>query len=200
MELFEYLSGNPTYKLDAVMKEYTLPKGYAIYTPGAFTHYIYEIVHGAVKLGSYGHHEQKVTYDVLTAPNTFGNLRYLDGQFFEFAESLMPTKIRAYQRDFFKRIIVEDHFASEWFNKSVVRRWCVAETRLFKVRALDKKENLKSVMNELNVQVVDAHGRQRTLLDELSMQDLGDLTGMTRQTVSTQLKQIETERVKARAI
>lgn len=191
MELFEYLSSTSAYNLKAVMKEYTIPKGYSIYTPGASTHYMYEVVHGAVKLGSYGNQAQKVTYDVLTSSFTFGNLRYLDGQFFEYAESLMPTTLRAYQLDFFKRIIEEDPVASAWFNRKVVRRWCIAETRLFKIRGMDKKETLKSILNELNQVVNDAHGRSRNLLHELSMQDLGDLAGMTRQTVSTQLKQLD---------
>ncbi|KYG75149.1 MULTISPECIES: Crp/Fnr family transcriptional regulator [Roseivirga] len=191
MELYDYLNQSSAYDLKAVMKEYTVPKGHSIYTPGASTHYMYEVVSGAVKLGSYGNQTQKVTYDILPPSFTFGNLRYLDGQFFEYAESIMPTTLRAYQLDFFKRIIEEDPVASAWFNRKVVRRWCIAETRLFKIRGLDKKENLKSIITELNTVVKDAYGRTRNLLSELSMQDLGDLSGMTRQTVSTQLKQLD---------
>lgn len=194
MTLHELLSQSNKYNLPLVMKELTIGKGESIYTPGSSTYYMYEIASGAVKLGSYGNQQQKVTYDVLSHPDTFGNLRYLNGQFFEFADSLMPTKLRAYQLDFFKRVIVEDPVISEWFNKTTVARWCVAETRLFKVRALSRAENLRSIVEELNQTVTDAKGRIRNILNELSMQDLGDLTGMTRQTVSNLLQQINKEK------
>jgi CRP-like cAMP-binding protein len=45
--------------------------------------FIYEIVSGAVKLGSYSEHGEEFVHDILHK-DFFGNLRYLNGQFFDF--------------------------------------------------------------------------------------------------------------------
>jgi len=190
MELYDYLKNKSDYDLSEVIKEVTIPKGQPIYIPGQSTFYIYEIISGAVKLGSYGSQGQNVTYDVISAPDTFGNLKYLNGGFFEFAETIVPTRLRTYRLEFFKQIIVTDPFVSEWFNKSTVRRWAQTESRLFHIRSLDRFEKVQSVFNEFDREVTDINHRKHNLFALLTMQDLGDLTGMTRQTVSQILKRI----------
>ena len=152
---------------------------------------MYEILSGAIKLGSYGTQGQEVTYDVLCAPDMFGNLKYLNGKFFEFAESMTESHLRTYQLDFFKKIIVEEPVVSEWFNKTTVRRWSQAESRLFHIRSQDKREKMQSVFDEFNKRIKDAKGRSHNLFSLLTMNDLGDLTGMTRQTASLILKRIQ---------
>ncbi|MFT6873254.1 MAG: CRP-like cAMP-binding protein [Roseivirga sp.] len=188
MELFQYLETQSSIDLSGFINEVHIQKGSHVYIPGQSTNFVYEIVTGAIKLGSYGSQGQEVTYDVISNPDTFGNLKYLNGQFFEFSESLVPTKLRTYHLDFFKKIIVEDPIVSEWFNKNIIRRWSKTETRLFHVRSLDKIEKVEAVFKEFDYDIFDDLGRKHNLFSLLTMQDLGDLTGMTRQTVSQILK------------
>lgn len=191
MELFDYLVSSSKYDISRYVNEIEVVKGEQIYIPGQATFCMYEIMSGAIKLGSYGSQGQEVTYDVISAPDTFGNLKYLNGKFFEFAESIANSRLRTYQLDFFKTIIVEDPVISEWFNITTVRRWSQAESRLFHIRSQDRVEKVQSVFNEFNKGIKDASGRAQNLFSLLTMNDLGDLTGMTRQTVSQVLKKIQ---------
>ena len=195
MNLIEHLRSNDQYALQKVMKEVYLSKDQLIYQPGQPTNSIYEIVSGCVKLGSYGGQGQDITYDILGAPDTFGNLKYLNGQFFEFAKTITSCSIRVYQLDFFKRIIVEDPAISEWFNRNTVRRWSIAEARLFNIRSASSTERLQVIYNDFNRQVVDAEGRSHHLFSLLTKQDIGDLTGMTRQTVSQTIKKLGSDKL-----
>tara|TARA_R110001592_G_scaffold267888_3_gene534012 strand:- start:772 stop:1371 length:600 start_codon:yes stop_codon:yes gene_type:complete len=190
MNLIEYLGSSDDYALDRVVKEIYVAKDQQIYQPGQQTNSIYEIVSGAVKLGSYGSQGQDITYDILSAPDTFGNLKYLNGQFFEFAKTIIPCHLRVYQLDFFKRIIVEDPKVSEWFNKNAVRRWSIAESRLFSIRSANSIERLQVIYNDFDREIVDSENRKHHLFSLLTKQEIGDLTGMTRQTVSQVIKKI----------
>ncbi|KYG76620.1 Crp/Fnr family transcriptional regulator [Roseivirga echinicomitans] len=199
MNLIEYLRSSDDYSLDRVVKEIYVAKDQLIYQPGQHTNSIYEIVSGAVKLGSYGSQGQDITYDILSAPDTFGNLKYLNGQFFEFAKTIIPCHLRVYQLDFFKRIIVEDSKVSEWFNKNAVRRWSIAESRLFSIRSANSLERLQVIYNEFDKEVSDAENKKHHLFTLLTKQEIGDLTGMTRQTVSQVIKKLSPARLKKTA-
>lgn len=190
MDLYNYLKTNSKYKVDEVVKHISISKDQHIYIPGQSTHAIFEIVRGAVKIGSYGNQGCEITYDVLSYPDTFGNLKYLNGQFFEFAKTLTPTILRSYHLDFYKKIIVEDPIVSEWFNKNTVRRWSIAEARLFRIRSAGSLERMKIIYDDLNRVFLDAENKNHNLFYLLTNQDLGDLTGITRQTVSQTLKKL----------
>ncbi|MFT6053168.1 MAG: CRP-like cAMP-binding protein [Roseivirga sp.] len=199
MNLIEQLHLNEKYCLDNVTKEVYLTKDEIIYQPGQATNSIYEVISGGIKLGSYGSQGQDITYDVLGNPDTFGNLKYLDGQFFEYAKTITSCRLRVYQLDFFKRIIVEDPAVSEWFNRSTVRRWSIAESRLLRIRSASSLERLQFMYNDLNRHIIDAEGKGHHLFSILTKQDIGDLTGMTRQTVSQMLKKLATTKLRKSA-
>ncbi len=199
MNLIELLRSSNAYPLDRLIKEVYVAKDQQIYQPGQHTNSIYEIVSGAVKLGSYGSQGQDITYDILSAPDTFGNLKYLNGQFFEFAKSIIPCHLRVYPLDFFKQIIVEDPAVSEWFNKNAVRRWSIAEARLFSIRSANSIERLQVIYNDFDREVLDSENKKHHLFSLLTKQEIGDLTGMTRQTVSQIIKKLKPTRLKKTA-
>lgn len=199
MELYQYLKHHTSYDLEHVVKEMTVQKDEHIYIPGQMTNSMYEILSGVIKLGSYGTLGQEVTYDILVSPDTFGNMKYLNGQFFEFAKTAVPTRLRVYQLDFFKKIVTEEPKVSEWSHRNIVRRWSIAEARLLHIRSYNKSEKIEAVCREFDQTVKDAEGRTHNLLSLLTMQDLGDLTGMTRQTVSQTLKKIQSKKLKVTA-
>ena len=171
----------------------TFKKGETIYVPGQPLHLMYEIVEGAVKLGSYSEDGEEVVYDVLVKGDFFGNLKYLDGQFFEFSKVLVDTQVRCYDLAFFKEKIVTDHEISDWFHYYTVKRWCDAEFRLLKINARNVMEKLKFLHDRFGKNIYDIHGRKFFLFNLLTKKDLADIIGATRQTVASSLKKFKAE-------
>ena len=123
----------------------------------------------------------------------FGNLKYLNGQFSEFARTLVKTRLRLYPLDFFRYLIVYEPEISEWFNYYIVKRWCSAETKLFKSHARTDKK-VENLLQAMDLPVKDADGASFNLLQLMTKQDIGDLVGATRQTVATALKKFNQQR------
>ncbi|RIV27851.1 Crp/Fnr family transcriptional regulator [Fibrisoma montanum] len=166
-------------------------KGSYIYQPGDELAQIFLIEKGAVKIGSYSNDGERVIYDVLQPGETFGDLDYLDDhgiEFFEFARAMTSVTLMAIDRDYFKHIVVHDPVASEWFNVAVVRRWWKAETRLLHMTRGDIEARLSVLRKEYDKTITDNAGYRHNLFSLLSHQELADLTGTTRQTISKKLK------------
>lgn len=168
----------------------TFVKGVYIYQPGDHQTHIHLIRQGVIKIGSYSPGGERVVYDVLQPGEFFGDLDYLDNgiEFFEFAKALTTVSVVSIELSFLKHIIVHDPVASEWFNNCVVRRWWKAETRLLHMTRGDIDVRLNNLRKEYDKPVRDSEGRMQTVFDLLSHQDLADLTGSTRQTISKKLK------------
>ncbi|WP_192347999.1 Crp/Fnr family transcriptional regulator [Algoriphagus sp. Y33] len=164
-------------------------KGELLYQPPQRITPIYEIVKGVVKIGTYSPMGMEVCYDILRPGEFFGNLRYLNGQFSEFAKSLSSMIVREYDSEFFKRITVFEPEISEWFNIQVVKRWSRAEDRLCAVRSLDAAAKVRRILLDFQNHLEDASGRLINLQKIITLQDIADLTGLTRQTVSRVLKE-----------
>ena len=190
-DLYTYLNADSQHQLiwRNLVTEKIVLRNNSIYLPGQTLNAMYEIVNGAVKLGSYDEHGEEGVYDVLAEGDFFGNLKYLDGRFFEFSRAVVDTRLRVYPLSFFKQLIVEDHTVSEWFNYYVVKRWSEAETKLFKSRG-KVKDKIKYLINHFDRPIHDANGKGFQLMNTLTKKDIGDLIGSTRQTVANALKKI----------
>lgn len=166
-------------------------KGVTIYQPGDAQTHIHLIEAGVVKIGGYSPEGERVLYDVLQPGDFFGNLNYLNTQteFFEFAKALTAVKVLSVELEFFKYSIVHDPVASEWFNENVVRRWWRAETRLLAMARGNVETRLETLRNQYDKPVPNSNGKPHNVFDLLSHQNIADLTGTTRQTVSRKLKQ-----------
>lgn len=166
-------------------QEVVVRKNEIIYDPSSDHLYMYEILEGAIKLGSYTEEGEEFTFEVLHRGDFFGDLKYLNNQFFEFSKALVDTRIRVYHRDFFKRMVVATPKISEWFISYLVKRWCSAEKKLKKLHEKKPQEKLTFIGSYLDLQVRDMHGATFHLVNLLTQKDLGDLTGLTRQTVAS---------------
>ncbi len=167
----------------------SLEKGHLIYQPPQRITPIFEILSGAVKIGSYSPEGVEVCYDILKPGDFFGNLQYLNGQFSEFAKTLSTVELRGYDPDFFKQLVANQPRLSEWFFKELVSRWSRAEDRLYAVRSLDAPEKVKRILPYFQDQISDASGKNFQLLKLITFQDIADLTGLTRQTVSKVMRE-----------
>ncbi len=168
--------------------EVVIEKNSHIYRPPNNEGFIYEIVSGAVKLGSYSEQGEEYVYDILQKGDFFGNLRYLNGQFFEFSKTLIDTKIRIYELSFFKKTIIHDPKLSDWFISYLLKRWCISEKKMGNIMGNKIEERISYIIKLFNTPVYSAKGEQFLLFELLTQKDLGDLAGATRQTISTIIK------------
>lgn len=202
--LFEFLQDREGERLFTEVKILELDKGVILYQPPQRVTPIFEIIHGAIRIGSYSPLGEEVCYDILKSGDFFGNLQYLNGQFSEFAKTLTSVRLRVYDSSYFRRVTTHIPEAATWFSYHLVSRWCRAENRLFAVRSLDAEEKVKRTLEQFQGIVIDSNKKRHELTDLLTHQDIADLTGMTRQTVSKVLRnnltenQVRTARKKAR--
>lgn len=181
---FQYLQEEEIAVSGKLMETIFLEKGHLIYQPPQRITPIFEILSGAVKIGSYSPEGEEVCYDILRPGDFFGNLQYLNGQFSEFSKTLTATELRVYDVDFFKQMVTNSPKLAEWFFKELVSRWCRAEDRLYAVRSLNPREKVKKILPYFQDQIKDATGKSFQLQKIVTFQDIADLTGLSRQTVS----------------
>ncbi|MEB2774138.1 Crp/Fnr family transcriptional regulator [Algoriphagus sp. D3-2-R+10] len=186
---YNFLSSSNPEALSRFVTTLEVDKNYIFYKPPQRVTPIYEIVKGAVRIGTYSSSGNEVCYDILRPGEFFGNLRYLNGQFSEFSKSLTSVLVREYDADFFKRIIVYDPPVSEWFNIQLVKRWCRTEDRLSAVRSQNAVDKVKKTIADFDQVLEDGSGKSFNLKKIVTLQDIADLTGLTRQTVSKTIKE-----------
>lgn len=186
--LFTHLTDTSEPDLEGLVTESMIGNNKYIYGPSTTQNVIYEIVDGAVKLGSYSDNGEEFVHDVLHRRDFFGNLKYLNDQFFEFSKTLVGTRIRTYPLSFFKKIIVEDPVVSEWFISYVVKRWCISEKKLGRIKENNTSKKISFLRSYFDVRVRDSKGSEFLLYDLLTQKDLGDLVGATRQTIAAALR------------
>lgn len=163
-------------------------EGDFIYDSTDKTHFMYEVVSGAVKIGTYTQDGEVMVYDVLGPTEFFGNLKYLNGEFFEFSRAAVGSEIRCYDLSFFKRCINEDPILADWFHYYLVKRWCEAETRLVKMKSKKIDDKIKFLRKKYAREVTDISGKCHSIFNLLTQQELGDLIGVSRQTLSKAMK------------
>ena len=137
-----------------------------------------------MKLGSYTETGTEFVHDIIHTGDYFGNLKYLNNQFFEFSKTLVSSTIRMYKLDFFKEIVPQDSFLAEWFMSYLVKRWCQSEKKIKIIKEKDLQHKIKSLRSLYNLPIIDADNETYNLYDLLTQQELGDIAGASRQTIS----------------
>lgn len=186
--LQKFLNENTYYH--PFFKTIIIEKGDIIYQPSTTTLHIYYIIEGAVSLGEYNSDGSCVTYDILGDNNVFGNLNYLDsGHFYEFSKALTKSTLLKIEHQFFRDIIIKDHLISDWFKYYLVKRWCIAEKKLALVNQRSILKKIEQICKIYFQKVTIDQIQSDYLPVLLTMQELGDLIGVSRQSISSTLKQ-----------
>lgn len=174
-----------------LIRSVQVKKGSYVYIPPHKPGEMFLLDKGVVKIGTYTEDGTEVCYDILYRNEVFGNLRYLNGQFFEYAKALTDCSLFCIDLNFYKRMIVHDPTISDWFNRSTIQRWCRMETRLFKICTLSPIGRLRALLGEFEGEVSDAKGTMLPIQSLLTSVDISQMSGLSRQTVSKLLKSIE---------
>ncbi|WP_405609417.1 Crp/Fnr family transcriptional regulator [Polaribacter sp. Asnod1-A03] len=187
-DLFSEINNLKIFFNEENIQEISVKKNDYIYLPPNKENYIYEIIQGAVKLGGYSDDGESFVYEVLPHTEFFGNFKYLNGQFQEYSKAIIDSKIRLYNLDFFKTTVLINPFISNWFISYLIKRWCAAEVKLKNIKEKHLEERIISLQNHYSVPIEDTNGKSHILFNLLTKQDMGDLIGVTRQTVSSILQ------------
>lgn len=186
--LYHYLLQQKEPALKEKVTQLTLKKGQQLYGTDRRKTDIYEIVSGAVKLGSLSAKGEEYIYEVLTPGEFFGNLALLDDTFSESCKALAPAVIRVYDLAFFKHLMTHDPQVAEWFFGRIVYRWNKTESLLGYIRAWEPRERIQLLYTSMEKKIITAGGRDVLLNRLLTFKDIADLTATTRQLVADTLK------------
>jgi len=167
----------------------TFRPGDFIYQPDDVGTHLYLLEKGFVKIGSLGDYGQRVLYDLLQPGDLFGDLDYLDDvTFFEFAQATTSVALHAIDRSAFRYAVTHNPLLAGWFSELIVRRWYRAEVRLLHRSGSSVDERILQLEKQYARLTPDVDGQLHRPFDHLSYQDIGDLVGATRQTVSRKLQ------------
>ena len=170
----------------------TIQPGDFLYQPADADAYVYWVEKGLIKIGSLGDLGQRVLYDLLKPGELFGDLNYLDEvTFFEYAQAATTTSVFAIEQQSFRQATTHNPVLAEWFNELIIRRWHRAETRLLHRNGLAVNDRIRYIQAQYNSLIIDANDQWQRPFDYLSYQEVGDLVGATRQTVSRKLQTLE---------
>lgn len=199
--LYNYLVKQKTERLNEKIFIREYKKGEVIYGPSKHYTHIYEIMDGAIKLGSISSQGIEVMHEIVLKDDFFGNLRLLEKNtnltgnlkglhkpFSEFSKALVDSEICCYDYDFFKYLIINDPNVAEWFYPKIVSRWCKTESLFIGILSLPPRERIEHVHGLYNANIKMGLNKEINLNSIMSFQELADLTGTTRQLVANTLK------------
>lgn len=182
--VYQLLDENP-----ASWIQKTIQPGDFLYQPSDADSYVYWVEKGLIKIGSLGDLGQRVLYDLLKPGELFGDLDYLDEvTFFEYAQAATSASIIAIDRSTFRQATTHSPAMAEWFSELIIRRWHRAETRLLHRNGLAVNHRIQHLQAQYDSLIMDANDQWQRPFDYLSYQEVGDLVGATRQTVSRKLQ------------
>ncbi|MFY0255197.1 Crp/Fnr family transcriptional regulator [Chitinophaga sp. 30R24] len=180
--LYNYLVQKNVPGLKDNVTTLSLKRGAQLYgTSQRFTD-IYEIVTGAVKLGSISDKGKEFIYELVTPGEFFGNLAVLkQDDFCEFCKALVITQLRSYKLPFFKHVTTHDPEVAGWCFAKIVSRWNKTESILANIRSYEPRERIQVLNTELQNTKIAAANRLISLGSLVTYQDIADLTATTRQ-------------------
>lgn len=186
--LNEYIRLNDTTCTEKIA-ELKFSKGEYIYLPHTKSNDVYELLNGAIKIGSYSKKGLDVPYEIISPGDVFGNMNYLGGKFFfEYARALTSCTVKSYPLVYFKELTISDPTVAKWYNLNAIRRWCRLEGRLFVICSEGSAERLAYLESKLDFTITDNEGHSVNVFRSLTKSDIASFLGMTRQTVATLLK------------
>lgn len=169
-------------------------KGDYVYLPDDLSIHMYILMQGAVKIGSYPPTGKEVMFDCILPSEFFGNLKFLDGNFFtEYARALVDVEVLEINVSLFKELVQQDLEIANWVHEIMTLRWYRAESRLFRISAEKPVERVRYLLPLMEQQVSDDHGQSYTIGDLLSYQDVADLCGISRQSAARYLKDLRSK-------
>ncbi len=193
-KLFERLSDFEANKLNRVALTRKFKKKTLVYSPSDSGDYVLVLAAGRVKIFDVNHDGRETILTFIESGELFGELSALSGERRqEFAEAVEDTTLLAIPREEFMQLLAGRSDLSLSITKLIGLRRQRIEARLRQILFLSSRERLIFILAEL----IDMHGQQNgtqfAIRFPLSHQELANLIGLSRETVTATLGQLQNE-------
>ena len=167
-------------------------KGQFIYFEDQPSDQIYLIANGTVKIGSYSQEGKEITKTILSKGEIFGELALTgEGQRSDFAQSINnDTKVCAMSIDLMQELMLNNKSLSLSIFKLIGFRIRKLERRLESLVFKDARTRIIDFILEMAHERGQKVGFETLVKNQLTHQDIANLTGTSRQTVTTILNDL----------
>lgn len=190
INLFSTLSHAELREIDRITRMQAVKKRQPIYLPGDPSTTVYLLKQGRVKIASNDASGKEVTFEILEAGEIFGELEVLENSPRETqAEAMDDALICAIRREDFDRYLRRHPDLTVKLTKLIGLRLRKIQSRVEDLVFRDVPERLAHVLLELSKTEGVPEGGGNRIRAKLTHQELANLIGCTRETVSNTLGQ-----------
>lgn len=188
INLFSTLSQNDLQEIERVTRMQEVKKRQPLYLPGDPSNTIYLLKKGRVKITTTASSGKEVTFDILEPGEIFGELEILeDAPRHTMAETLDDALICALSREDFDRCLRDHPDLTVKLTKLIGLRLRKIQSRVEDLVFRDVPARLAHLLLELSKTVGVPDGSGVRLRAKLTHQEMANLIGCSRETVSTTL-------------
>lgn len=148
------------------------------------SHRMVEVIVGAVKVVRFTGEGETLFSDILEKGDFYGNLYPANETYYEYLVPLVDSRIRTYHLPYFRQQITSDPVVAAWYGALMSACHSKMKTRLLHLATTRVKVKIEFVRKALNKKVEDVHGKSQHLMDLLSVSEIAQFAGTTRQTAS----------------
>lgn len=196
IKLFSGLSQAELQEMNRITRMQEIKKKQPIYLPGDPANTVYLLKKGRVKIASSSSSGKEVTFEILEAGEIFGLLETLDDSPREtLAEALDDALICAIRREDFDRYLREHPDMTVKLTKLIGLRLRKIQNRVEDLVFRDVPARLAHLLLELSKTDGSSDGPGIRLQAKLTHQEMANLIGCSRETVSTILGQFRDQRL-----
>ncbi len=194
IRLFDGLSQTEMQEMERITRMQEVKKRQPLYLPGDPSSSVYLLKQGRVKIANTDPGGKEVTFDILEPGEVFGELDVLDdAPRTTSAEALDDTLICVIQREDFNRYLAMHPNMTVRLTKLIGLRLKKIQSRVEDLVFRDVPARLAHLLLELRKSDGVAEGFGTRLRAKLTHQEMANLIGCSRETVSTTLGQFRDE-------
>lgn len=191
LDLYQVLCPHKPQNHQGAQQYHNYNKGQFIYLQDQPAERIYMIASGKVKIGSYSTNGKEITKIILSKGEIFGELALTgEERRSDFAQSLSDTAICSMSIEMMQELIAEDKTLSLKIIKIIGFRLRKLERRLESLLFKNARTRVVEFIKEMAHEQGQKVGFEIMVSNQLTHQDIANLTGTSRQTVTTILNDL----------
>ena len=180
----------------ALHTERVFKKGDYIYQEADASDYLYILMRGRVKIGSYGEGDKEVIKAVVSKGEVFGELALIsDGGRREFAQAMEETEVCIIAKQNMKLLFRERSSIQNFFLNLFGNRLLEAETRFERLVFKDSRSRIIDFLLDLIRDRGEPVGVETVVRKFLTHQEIANITATSRQTVTTVLNDLREKNI-----
>ena len=192
VDLYEMLCPHKLSNQEEAHQYHQFKKGQFVYFQNQPSEHIYLIAEGRIKIGTYSSQGKEITKTILSKGEIFGELALAgESQRSDFAQSMSDeTRVCTMGIDMMQELMLENQSLSLKIFKLMGLRVRKLERRLESLVFKDARTRVVEFIKEMAEERGQKVGFETMVKYKLTHQDIANLTGTSRQTVTTILNEL----------